>query len=242
MDGTEPRNPFTTRGFIFGTAIVGVLALAAVVLAVTSPWADGGGENTPAAIGPTTIATAAVPADAASVCGLDGYEESGTLTSPPTAQWSIVGTMVAPGSATAGPGVTDAEGVRSCYAHTVEGAVTASANLWAMGSDARLGQLATEQLTVPGVGRDAAIARETGKSSNGLSAQIAGFKVLSYTGTDATIDIAFKLSNGSLASSAQALRWSEGDWKVLVTDQGTSPYTPVVLQSLGGYVGWAGVE
>ncbi|QHC61159.1 hypothetical protein [Rathayibacter sp. VKM Ac-2760] len=239
MNDSEPRNPFTKKGFIVGAAIVGVLALAGIVLGVTS--LDAGGGGTTAATPGTSTPSSTISADAESVCGLPGYDETGTLTAAPTTEWTIVGTMAAPNSETAGPGTTDDDGVRRCYAHTVDGALFAVANVWAMGSNARLGDAITDKLTVPGPGRDAALAKDTPQSNTGLSAQIAGFKLLSYSGDSATIDIAFRLSNGSIASSATDVAWSDGDWKVQLTDNGDSAYNPVALQNLGGYVPWAGV-
>jgi len=239
MNDSEPRNPFTTKGFIVGAAVVGALALAGIVLGVTSLDAGGGG-NTAATPG-TSTPSSNISADAESVCGLPGYDETGTLAAAPTTEWTIVGTMAAPNSDTAGPGVTDDDGVRRCYAHTVDGALFAVANLWAMGSNARLSDPVIEKLTVPGPGRDAALARDVAQSNTGLSAQITGFKTLSYNGDSATIDIAFRLNDGTLASIATDVAWSDGDWKMQLTDDGQSAYNPVLLQSLGGYVPWAGV-
>ncbi|NQX06972.1 hypothetical protein HQQ82_19140 [Rathayibacter sp. VKM Ac-2856] len=243
MSDTGSRSPFTSRGFIFGAIIFGVLVLAAILLAVTSLGGGGGQQSAPATTAtPTSAATPEADADAASVCGLPGYEESGTLTAAPVTEWTIVGTMAAPGGADVGPGATDSDGLRRCYAHTVEGALFATANIWAMGTNGSLGDSITDKLSVPGPGRDAAMARQSSNTSNGLSAQIIGFKTLAYTGDAATIDIAFRLNTGVQMSIATELRWSEGDWKVQLTDDGQSSYRPVTLQSLGGYVPWAGVE
>ena len=82
MNDYEPRNPFTTKGFIIGAAIVGVLALSGIVLGVTS--LDAGGGGTTAATPGTPTPTSTISAEAESVCGLPGYEESGTLTAAPT--------------------------------------------------------------------------------------------------------------------------------------------------------------
>lgn len=240
MDDTEPRNPFTRRGFILGAAIIGALALGTAIIALTSPTPGGGEPNTPAAT-TTAAPVSTVPADAASICGLPGFEDSGTLTAAPVTDWSIVGTMAAPTSDAAGPGLVGDDGLRSCYAHTVDGAVIAMANVWAMGTDGRLATLVTEQLTVPGPGRDAALARDTTQSNTGLSTQIAGVKVLAYDGTNATIDIAFQVSDGRHISFPYALTWVDGDWKVVLTDDGLPIFRPTTLQSLGGYFPWTGL-
>lgn len=243
MSDTESRNPFTSRGFIFGAIIFGVLVLAAILLAVTS-LGGGGGQSAPATTAtPSTATTAdAVSDDAESVCGLPGYDESGTLTAAPTTNWTIVGTMAAPSADATGPGVIEDDGLRSCYAHTVEGALFAVANLWAMGTDGRLYSAVLERQTAPGAGRDAAIAAAIPQSNTGGSVQIVGFRVSSYTATEATIDIAFRSNTNQLLSFPAPVKWVDGDWKSVLTDAGQPPFRPSALTSLGGYIPWAGTE
>lgn len=242
MRDTENRNPFTSRGFIFGATIFGVLALAAILIAVTS-LGGGGGQNTPAATAtPNPTSSVVGTGAAASVCDLAGYDDSGTLTAAPATEWSIVGTMAAPASVSAGPGVIGEDGLRSCYAHTVEGALFTVANIWAMGTDGRLYKPVFERQTAPGPGRDAAIAAAIPPSNTGGSLQIAGFRVSSYTASEATIDIAFRTNTGQLISFPAPVRWVDGDWKSILTDDGQPPFRPTALQSLGGYIPWAGIE
>ncbi len=178
MTDHDDDNPFKKKGFIFGAVLFVALFLAAAVIGLTSSRGGGAGEATPAA---TSSPATAPPISASdkSVCGLPGYEETGTLTAAPATTWTFVGTMAAPGSDQAGPGTISADGVRSCYAHTVDGAVLAVANIWAMGSDARLSKLALDEMTAPGPGRDAAIAANIPKSNTGVSVQIVGMKLLS---------------------------------------------------------------
>ncbi len=134
MTDHDDDNPFKKKGFIFGAVLFVALFLAAAVLGLTSSRGGGAGEATPAA---TSSPANAPPISASdkSVCGLPGYEETGTLTAAPATTWTFVGTMAAPGSDQAGPGTISADGVRSCYSHTVDGAVLAVANIWALGSD-----------------------------------------------------------------------------------------------------------
>ena len=240
MSDDEPRNPSTRRGFIFGAIIVGALALAVIVIAVTALW--GGRSNTAS---PTPHVTATQPTIAAkekSICGLPGYDKTATLTVAPATTWTIIGTMAAPSAKNAGPAITTSEGLRICYAHTVKGALFTVANWWAMGSDSRLAQLEVAALIAPGLGRNAAIAAQTSQSSTGIGAQITGFKILSYTSDTATVDMAFQLTDGRLLSFAYPVIWIEGDWKIVVDNAGQPTFRPVFLQSLGGYTVWKGVS
>jgi hypothetical protein len=241
MTDHDDDNPFKKKGFIFGAVLFVALFLAATVIGLTSSQGGGDEEATPAATSSPSAAPQVAASDK-SVCGLPGYEETGTLTTAPAASWTFVGTMAAPGSEQAGPGTIGSDGVRSCYAHTVDGAVLAVANIWAMGSDARLSKLALDKMTAPGVGRDAAIAANIPKSNTGVSVQIVGVKVLSYDGADATVDVAFRTSTGQLYSFPAPVTWVDGDWKSVLTDDGQPPLRPSALQSLGGYIPWEAAQ
>lgn len=242
MSDTESRNPFTSKGFIFGAIILGVLMLAAILLAVTS-LGGGGGQSAPAttATPPTTV-TAEPGAAAASVCGLTGYESTSSLVTPPDAEWSIAGTVAVPSSATAGPGVVD-DGFRSCFAHTSEGALFSAISFVAMSSDAQTASRVSE-MVAPGVGRDAAIANtDPNARISSTRLQLAGYKVTAYTADEAVIDLAWTVttSGGALVSYPIALKWSEGDWKVQVADNGQPRFSASPLDSLGGYIPWSGI-
>ncbi|NQX10406.1 hypothetical protein HQQ80_02070 [Microbacteriaceae bacterium VKM Ac-2855] len=242
MRDTENRTPFTSRGFILGAVIIGVLVLVAILIAVTS--LGGGGQDTPAATAtPSTPASTDSDAAAGSICDLAGYEETSSLASPPSADWTIAGTVAVPSSATAGPGVVDDDGFRSCFAHTAEGALFSAISFVAMSSDARTASRVSE-MVAPGVGRDAAIANtdpDAPISSSRL--QLAGYTVTAYTADEAVIDLAWSVtsSGGALVSYPIALAWVEGDWKVEVADNGQPRFSASPLESLGGYIPWSGI-
>jgi hypothetical protein len=165
-----------------------------------------------------------------------------TVTASPTTRWATVGTMAAPSSPTAGPGRTQSNGLRSCYSHTAAGALFAVANVWAMGSDSRLYRGVLEHDTAAGAGRTAALNQAVGPSNTGMSAQIAGFKISSYSPSTATVDIAFQLSSGTQVSFPAPVQWQDGDWKIQLGDDGTPVFRPTTLQSLAGYTLWTGTE
>lgn len=243
MRDTENRNPFTSKGFILGAVIIGVLVLAAILIAVTS-LGGGGGQNRPAATAtPSTPASTDSDTTVGSVCELAGYEETSSLASPPSADWTIAGTVAVPSSATAGPGVVDDDGFRSCFAHTSEGALFSAISFVAMSSDARTASRVSE-MVAPGVGRDAAIANTDPDAPVASSRlQLAGYNVTAYTADEAVIDLAWSVtsSGGALVSYPIALTWVEGDWKVEVADNGQPRFSASPLESLGGYIPWSGI-
>lgn len=244
MSDQPAQSPFRTRPFVLAVIVVAVIALCAVIILVSNLM--GGKDDTAAPVAePTSAAPSAPPAASdpdPSTCGLEGYEPSGTVDQVPDPDWALIGTVAAPSDPeVAGPGVVADSGHRSCYAHTPTGALFAAANIVAMGSDTSLGQEITEKSVVPGAGQDAALAQSAAgaSSSNTVRYQIAGYNVLAYDGSTATVDIAVD-SSGKLVSLVQSLEWSDGDWKVVLADNGQPPIPAAGLESLGGYTPWSG--
>lgn len=245
MSDNQPNepNPFTSRRFILAAVIVGIVLLCAVVLVVSSVI---GSQAKPTA-GPTGHPTSSPSSSSTSeadrsICGLPGFQKSGTLTQAPNSKWELVGTVAAPTDPKgSGPGNVESSGFRSCYAHTPTGAVYAAANIIAMGSDSTLRHEVSDKLVVPGPGRDAALAAGSSSTSDTtVRYQIAGFRLLSYDGAQAKVDIAVNSATGQLVSFVENLKWSDGDWKVALDNSGNMPIPPSPLQSLGGYIPWSG--
>lgn len=241
-ESTEPKSPFAKRGFLFAAIGVGAIGLAAVV-AITAAITGGGSDPTPVPT-PTAAPTASsIAAEDMSVCGLAGYEEEASLATAPESDWELVGTVAAPTAPDgAGPGNV-VDGFRSCFAHTGEGALFAAVNYIALGSDSRNSDRMPE-LFVPGPGVDIALGAgaESGTPSS-ARLQVAGFKVNSYSADEAVIDVAWSITSedGALVSYPVVLRWYDGDWRVVINDDGQPPFAPSQLPNLGGYIPWAGV-
>ena len=245
-DASNPpaaENIGTSKKVIGSAVVVAAIVVLGLVLSLTNLF-GGKTEPTPTAPAPSPsiTATAAPTAqDEASVCGLDAVEMSGTVTTPPTATWALVGTTAAPSIKGEGPGKIDDDGYRSCYARTPTGALVAAANYAAIGSYAPLRARFYEEATVPGPGRDALLKKPiTGAGEGGTRVQIAGFRILRYDGDQADVDIAFRTSNGAVGAMVLNLQWSGGDWKIRVADDGTELSPVVQLPSLSGYTLWAG--
>ena len=233
-----------SKKFIGSAVVVAAIVVLGLVLSLTNLF-GGKAEPTPTASAPsasTPPTTTPTRTSDASVCGLDAVEMSGTVTTAPTATWALVGTTAAPSIKAHGPGKIESDGFRSCYARTPTGALLAASNLIAMGSEAPLlGKKITERLTVPGPGRDAALAQPpAGEDSSGVRIQIAGFRVLRYDGNQADVDIAIRTSTGAIGAQAFTLRWVDGDWKVVLAPNGDLPSRMSQLPSLSGYTAWSG--
>jgi hypothetical protein len=241
-DQSEQQSPFRSRPFILSVLVVGVIALCAVVVLISNLMGgddESQSEATPSATSTATAAPSAAADPDPSVCGLDDYETSNTLSSAPDANWELVGTVAAPTEPDgAGPGLVESSGFRSCYAHTGEGALFAATNFVALGTDETMADKLTS-LVAPGEGREA-VQSGGATSSSSFRAQVAGFTIGSYDGTNAVVDLAINYSDGQLVSLPIKLLWSDGDWKVVLSADGSLPIAPAPLESLGGYIPWAG--
>lgn len=240
------RSPFTKPGFIISAALV-IALIAAVVLIFILPKADNTAQPAPASSSADVSASPTKSADAAgkSVCGLHSSTET-ALGTAPKSKWELVGKMATPTDPkTFGPGVTDGDGFRSCFANSPTGALYAAANMIALGSSGTQDELKlADKLLVPGPGRDAAITEaktRTSTAGSGETAQVAGFLLKSYSPAEADVDLAIKLPNGALAHSVLSLRWVAGDWKVKASDDGQIFNGVAQLSDLSGFILWSGV-
>lgn len=238
---SNAEQPFYRRPLWIVVAIFLAVALVGGGIAVVAGAFNGGDKNTAA---PTSAPSSgsALPASAASVCGLKGYEKTSSLTTAPKATWDLVGTVAVPKPDSAGPGATDSDGLRTCYSHTAKGALYAIVNYYAQSTDARLIPHLSD-LVAPGKGKNAALAKDNGASDTPSSTrlQVAGFKVSNYTADEATIDVVWTVTSqqNALVSMPMVLKWVDGDWKIALTDSGELPFSASQVQSLGGYIPWA---
>lgn len=235
-----------SKKFVVSAVVVAAIVVLGLVLSVTSLIGGGKAEPSPSSApvvesGSDASAAPEAPAGEASVCGLEAVEMVGTVPSPPSATWTLVGGTAAPFVEDQGPGKIDDDGYRSCYARTPTGALLAAANYAAMGSHAPIRKKFYEQGVVPGPGRDILLEepiKDSGSSGNRV--QIAGFRVLRYDGNQADVDIAIRTSSGMVGAMVINLQWSGGDWKMRVTDDGKELSPLVQLPNLSGYFLWAG--
>lgn len=230
-----------SKTFMAAVGIVGAIVALGVALSIANlvdddPVAPQASSSPSSSTPPETAST-----ESASMCGLTDVQETGTVNLAPAAEWALVGTTAAPAIKGQGPGKVETDGFRSCYARTPTGALLAASNLTAMGSTPDLGKRATKDLTVPGPGRDVALAAPSGSSSSSVRIQIAAFRLLRYDGKTADVDMALRTSTGAIGAQVFNLRWHDGDWKVVLADSGDLKTPLAQIPSLSGYVLWSGV-
>lgn len=250
---TDPTNASAEQGGIWSSrrffiaAVVVALVIAMGAGVVISNLVGRSGAADPVQPPPATqvppdltATPTATAADPASFCGLAEVKLSGSVTTQPEAEWSLVGTTAAPLSKTVGPKILEPDGYRRCFAHSPEGSVIAAANFFAMGSKRTLYSKVAQNSVAAGPGRDVLLGVQPTSSGGGVRVQIAGFRVLDYGATAATVDLAFRTSMGATGSQVFDLVWEAGDWKFQVAANGDLLSQPVQLPNLAGYIPWSG--
>ncbi|MFE3459957.1 hypothetical protein ACFXKD_20625 [Nocardiopsis aegyptia] len=243
-------NPFASRGFITSAVVVGVIVLLAAVVTARILLVDPEAEkNAPAAApSPSTAPSASAgPADDSSVCGLTEEDTTGFLRETPEGtQWDLVGRIAAPSVDGHGPGVVETDGFRSCFARTPLGAVLAASNWAAMGAHPELSEVLIERAAAEGPGRDAALADEAGEGTDdsgtddSASVQITGFRVIEYDGHTANVQIAFTSSYGFDMIFPFHMLWENGDWRIVLANDGGLIEQPYPTDRIDEFVRWYG--
>lgn len=243
-ESTTESNPFTKPGFIIAAALVVALIAAAVVIFLLPKGQDNAqpAPGTAVSANPATASPSATAVAGKSFCGLPSSTET-ALGAAPKSKWELVGKIAAPTDPkTFGPGVTDEDGFRSCFAKSPTGALYAATNILAMGSsgDPVLNRKATDQLLMPGPGRDIARADSSSKSTSNSTVQFRGFVIKSYSPSAANVDIAFQTDKGLLGHAVLPLQWADGDWKLAIADSGQLINEIAQLRDLSGFIPWSG--
>ena len=240
---SESQSPFTRPGFIAAAIVVALIVVAGIVLVAVNV-----GKGDPKAA-PTSSASSTshgitsspgpVSGDA-SVCGLRGVEFSGTVSAAPETTWKYQDVLAYPTSQAAGPGATAPSGYRYCFQHSPDGALFATANFAIMSFDQSLRSTWLPYVLAPGQHRDSLLSSGLNASNpSGIRASIAGFRVLSYDGEHAQVDVAFQATGSGqvvTGSFVAKLVWSDGDWKLDSSVE--SPAQIDQLPNLAGYTAW----
>ena len=238
------RSPFTRPAFLVAAVVVILIVVVGIVVVVVNlNHHDPSPSTVPsssASAAPTTKPSEV--AGGASVCGLHGKVLTGTLSTAPDATWKYDGTIAYPTSSEYGPAKTSNDGVRYCFQHSPEGALFASANALVAASSTTAQQAWLNYFLADGPHKQSildSLASGSSSSTSGTRLNIAGFRVLSYDGSAATVDVAVEGSTdqGSITGSfVYDLVWQAGDWKLSADT--AQPFSFAVIPDLAGYIQW----
>jgi hypothetical protein len=240
------HNPFTRPGFIAAAVLVALVVVLGIVIAIVSATRSDDPDTAPEPSSPSPTTSAAPTtepsnvAGGASVCGLEGEELTGTLSTAPDAEWAYQGTTAYPTSPEFGPGETTADGVRFCFQHSPTGALFMAANALVQGSDPAVSQRWIDYGLADGPHREELIG-EVGDTSGsgGTRMNLAGFRMLAYDGDTARVDLAVRASSEGqnlTLSGVYELVWQDGDWKI--SADVAQPLNTATVPDLAGYITW----
>jgi hypothetical protein len=177
-------------------------------------------------------------------CGLPDGDQAIPSNQPPKADvWEISRRVVVPRSSAYGPGQTDSDGFRRCFAHSPTGAVYAAYNVIAALADQTKIIPTATKLLVPGHDTDLllqAVRKETADEAS-TPAQVAGYRIVDAGRDRVTVMLAMP-AQSEFMSATFTLTWRAGDWHLVPPpDAGTvgTPYSQ--HHNLNDFVAWSGV-
>ena len=235
------QSTFTKPGFLAGAGLVAVLIIAGIVLTVVNVVGGDDDEtaSTPAPTSSASAAPSATPTAAAggeSVCGLGGEELSGTLTTAPDAEWQYQSTSAYPSSSEFGPIETAPAGYRFCFQHSPSGALFAASNAVVQAFDNPGDTAWADYFLSEGTYREALLTAPADDGAATARLNIVGYRLLSYEGETARVDVALRGSADGetvTASAVYDLVWEAGDWKADTSV--AEPFSFAVIPDTSGY-------
>jgi hypothetical protein len=238
----EPGPYWKQRSWQWSAGFLGLVVLVGGFIALTS----GGDDANAAADGPLSHKSGPRNSRPQGCRTDDSAGSALPESAPKDITWHRLGVGRIPVSASAGPTRTDGP-VHWCFAHTPVGAALAATVIPSQMSGSGWETVCRQQV-VEGNGRklfefqrsayqDIDSAADTG---GGAVGSYAGFSVTSYTSGTAKIRLLLTSTQG-YGTTTIVVRWSDGDWKLVPTDDG-SLYTTVapVEGSPSGYIPWGG--
>jgi hypothetical protein len=240
-NGTQPHsddaeNVWTQPRFVASAVVVGLIVVLGIVLVIT-----GGNGDSTAATPPAESPPAAKAPAASEGCDLPAGDQAVPQETPAGTRWELVGKMIAPTAPkTYGPAVVK-DGFRTCFAHSPMGALYATVNFWATGTEKPAAEV-LRKLAAPSAARDKGIRASLGDDEPALartsSLQVAGFSFSSYSRSRAGIKLAVRAENGRLAQIDTTMLWTRGDWRYEVPLDQRPPTSP--LNDLSAFIAWKG--
>jgi len=167
-------------------------------------------------------------------------------TGPSGTVWTIFDTVALPSIPGQGPAHVDGA-LATGYAHTPTGALLAAVNEMyrvLVAGDRPNWRSAVDAMVAPGPGKDALL-REVGTAApaqpaqSGEYSQVQGFQFVSYTPSDAVIQIATRDARGVLQTGPLHVSWNGSDWQWVPPASGVG--TSQTTTSLQGFIPWSGV-
>jgi hypothetical protein len=187
-------------------------------------------------------------ATAAASAAATTTDQQPLTTAPTGVTWTIYQTVAFPSSADAGPHHVD-DAIATGYSHTATGALIAAANEMLrtpMAFDPQW-RAATAAMYADGPGRTVWMQKRSQGSNMappapGQVMQYAGFQFVTYTPSEAVVQLAQYASNPGYTVQTVHLRWEGDDWKIVPAPANGLPVSSSAqVSTLDGFVAWRGV-
>lgn len=188
---TPKPNPFTRPRFIAAATVVGMVALAALIMSLIVHFdQDGEGRD-------LSIPACERPASS-------DTDYSGALT---VDRWQTVGAAALPATPF---GPSEIEDTPGCFEHSPAGAVTAAVYVATLGSSGDI-RMVLEDMSVDSPNTEAFLAEVSG-AEQATPIRPAGLRLADYSGDAATVSVVFD-HQGRHPVVTIDLLWEDGDWK-----------------------------
>ncbi|MBO2455271.1 hypothetical protein J4573_49885 [Actinomadura barringtoniae] len=213
-----------------------------VVVLGAAGCSGGGPEKTATAT--TQPAPVAAASAAASSCHPNDPHQDLPRTAPRQVWWQRFKGVAVPFSPAVGPMQVKGDTAR-CYAHSPRGALIAAVQISVRLDRSTEWRGILEQQVVAGEGKTAYARARASQPlvADGDAAQIAGFRIVSYTPDTAVVGTVSRDPARGTRTTHTArtttVKW-DGDWKLAPTTHGSTGSTPQVVKSLSAYVFWGG--
>ncbi|MGW7683376.1 hypothetical protein ACWGID_21755 [Kribbella sp. NPDC054772] len=262
---TDHKSPFGP-GFIGACIIIGAVLICGLLILIAG--SDSSGKATASAQQPAApaapAAAAAEPANTPTqpatpagevstpatssgqptgACDVPAGDQSIPAQAPTVDSWEVSRRIVVPRAAAYGPGTTDADGFRRCFAHSPTGAVYAAYSAIAAIADQTKVVPTAKKLMVPGAATDSLIKElgTEGSSSDSSSIQPIGYRVVDAGRERVTVMIAFPVESVYM-SATLTLVWYQDDWRVQPPTPGDAVGAPFAQhRDLADFVKWSGI-
>lgn len=176
-------------------------------------------------------------------CGLPAGDQSVPAEAPAVDGWEVSRKVVVPRSSKYGPGTTDSDGFRHCFAHSPTGAVYAAYSAIAAIADQSKLVPTVKKLMVPGSATDSLL-RQAGtdeSSSDTSTVQVVGYRVIDAGPDRVTLMLAMPVDSVYMSANL-TLVWHQGDWRLQPPPPGEAVGAPFSQhRDLSDFVNWSGI-
>lgn len=176
-------------------------------------------------------------------CGLPAGDQTVPLSAPAADGWEVSRRVVVPRSSKFGPGTTDADGFRHCFAHSPTGALYAAYSAIAAIADQTVRVPTVKKLMVPGPATDSLIQEVSAEdpAASTATVQPVGYRIVDAAPDRVTVMLAMPVESVYMSVSL-TLVWSQDDWRVQPPQPGEAVGAPFTQhRDLDDFVKWSGI-